>query len=72
MEWLNELLYWIDTRMMVFHHFDFLETGDKHLKVILAGAVVSTLKVHIKAVTYHDLTIIRSKNGLEATVVFDV
>ena len=71
-EWLNELLYWAETRMIIFHHFNFLSTGENGLKVILSGCTVSTLAVHIKAVTYHDLKVTRSENGFQATVVFDV
>lgn len=71
-EWLNELLFWAETRRIVFHHFDFLDTGEHGLRVILSGGTVPTLEVHIKAVTYHDLRVTRSENGFQATVVFDV
>ncbi|HEX6384454.1 MAG TPA: archease, partial [Anaerolineae bacterium] len=36
------------------------------------GGRAPELQKHIKAVTYHNLQIIQTEAGLEATVVFDV
>ncbi len=71
-EWLNELLYFAETEMIVFHSFDFSEAGETRLKATLRGCRVSSLAAHIKAVTYHDLNITRNEKGLSAVVVFDV
>jgi SHS2 domain-containing protein len=42
------------------------------VRATLFGGKVSKLQKHIKAVTYHNLKIIETDKGLEATVVFDV
>jgi len=38
----------------------------------LHGGHVHQLQKHIKAVTYHNLEIVKTDKGLKATVVFDV
>ncbi|MCK5418414.1 MAG: archease [Desulfobacterales bacterium] len=43
-----------------------------HLQASIFGGKVSELEKHIKAVTYHNLKIIKTSQGLEATIVFDV
>ncbi len=71
-EWLSELAYWAETEMLVFHKFDLHSVSPTHVKATIHGSRVAKLERHIKAVTYHNLEIIRSDEGLTATVVFDV
>jgi SHS2 domain-containing protein len=71
-EWLNELAYWTETELLVFHKFDFHSVAPTHVKATLHGRRVAHLEKHIKAVTYHNLKIIHTDEGLTATVVFDV
>ena len=71
-EWLSEIAYWAEMEMLIFHHFEFGEVSDTLLSVSAAGCRVAALEKHIKAVTYHNLEIIRTEAGLSATVVFDV
>lgn len=71
-EWLSELAYWAETEMIVFQKFDLQEVSPTHIKATLYGNRVMQLEKHIKAVTYHNLEIVRTANGLAATVVFDV
>jgi SHS2 domain-containing protein len=43
-----------------------------HLEAEVQGGPVPELVKHIKAVTYHNLEIIETAEGLEVTIVFDV
>jgi SHS2 domain-containing protein len=71
-EWLSELAFWAETEMLVFTRFDFQNLTATHLRASIFGGKVSELEKHIKAVTYHNLKIIKTSRGLEATIVFDV
>lgn len=71
-EWLSELAYWAETEMLVFKKFRIIEVTDTHLQASAWGAKAAELEKHIKAVTYHNLKIIRTPKGLEVTIVFDV
>ena len=71
-EWLSELAYWAETEMLVFHKFDLHSLSPTHVKATIHGSRATKLENHIKAVTYHNLEIIQSDEGLTATVVFDV
>jgi SHS2 domain-containing protein len=71
-EWLSELAYLAESEMLVFREFDLSEVTSEHLEALVRGGHASGLQKHIKAVTYHDLEIIESEDGLEVTVVFDV
>ena len=71
-DWLSELAYWTETEMIVFHQFDLHQVTLTFLQATVRGGRAPGLKKHIKAVTYHNLEIIKTDEGLEATVVFDV
>jgi len=71
-EWLSELAYWAETQMLIFRRFDLYNVTPTHVQAVMHGGLASGLKNHIKAVTYHNLEIIETKKGVEATVVFDV
>ena len=71
-EWLNELAYWAETESLVFHKFDLHSVSPTHLKATIYGSRAAQLEKHIKAVTYHNLEIIKTDGGLTATIVFDV
>jgi SHS2 domain-containing protein len=43
-----------------------------HLRTIARGGRAERLERHVKAVTFHNLDIVRTAQGLTATVVFDV
>lgn len=70
--WLEELLFAIETREMTFIDFELNIRNDLHLTAHVQETPITTLTKHIKAVTYHDLKIIQTGDGLEVTVVFDV
>jgi SHS2 domain-containing protein len=71
-EWLSELAYWAEADMLVFHRFEMEEVTPTSLRAFVRGGHAPKLTKHIKAVTYHNLEIVETVHGLEATVVFDV
>jgi SHS2 domain-containing protein len=71
-DWLSELAYWAETDGYVFHKFEFYDVSATHVRASLYGRRAAQLDRHIKAVTYHNLEIVRSAEGFTATVVFDV
>jgi len=71
-EWLGELAYWAESEMLVFKKFRIQKATDTYLQAKVFGGKASMLAKHIKAVTYHNLKIQKTSNGLEATIVFDV
>jgi SHS2 domain-containing protein len=71
-EWLSELAYWAESEMLVFNKFRIQNVTATHLQASILGGKVPELEKHIKAVTYHNLKIIKTSQGLEATIVFDV
>ncbi|RMG95353.1 MAG: archease [Chloroflexi bacterium] len=71
-DWLTELAYLAETEQLVFNQFQLTNVTPTHLDATIRGGRVPELQKHIKAVTYHDLQIIHTDNGLEATIVFDV
>ena len=71
-DWLSELAYWAEIEMLVFHEFRLESVSPTHLRARIRGTQVTQLEKHIKAVTYHNLQIVQTEEGLTATVVFDV
>jgi SHS2 domain-containing protein len=71
-EWLGELAYWAESELLVFGEYDLAEVSPTHLRATLRGGRVPGLQKYIKAVTYHNLKIVATQDGLETTVVFDV
>lgn len=71
-DWLTELAYWAEDEGLIFPEISLSEVTDIHLKATLRGGRVAELLKHIKAVTYHNLEIVKTEKGLAATVVFDV
>ena len=68
---LNEILFRMETESIGFNEFD-IHLNDFTLEAQLQGARLQGMKIAIKAVTYHNLEIRRTRNGLETTIVFDV
>jgi SHS2 domain-containing protein len=77
--YLNELLFLFETRRFVpgWSRFQILKTENPgRLLAIVRGETFDperhVLKAEIKAATFHDLKILSTKDGLEASVVFDL
>ena len=71
-KWLTEWAYWAEMERLVFNQFDLTDVTETGLKATVRGSRVSNLHKHIKAVTYHNLAITPTDEGLEVTIVFDV
>jgi SHS2 domain-containing protein len=70
--WLGELLYVSERDGCVFTDFDMLEVTPTRLRAVVRGGPVRERRQHIKAATFSDLKIVRTGEGYEATIVFDV
>jgi SHS2 domain-containing protein len=68
---LSELLYFEEQEGLGFDGFD-LALRDNSLAVNLSGAPLATRSKEIKAVTYHNLLVQTSPQGLDVNIVFDV
>jgi SHS2 domain-containing protein len=71
-EWLSELAYWAEAEMLVFQKFNLHSVSPTRIEATISGSRAAGLEKHIKAVTYHNLEIKHTDEGLTATVVFDV
>ena len=71
-EWLSELAFWAETDSLVFDDFELRIVSSTHLTATIRGRRVDRIEKHIKAVTYHNLEIVPTAEGLTAVVVFDV
>jgi SHS2 domain-containing protein len=71
-DWLNELAYFAEDEQLIFSEFHIEALSRNHLAAHIRGGRVSQLQKHIKAVTFHNLSIDETESGLTATVVFDV
>ena len=75
-EWLNELVYLFDVEHFLFNRFDIESLTEKDLKAICYGehfdAAKHTMKVGVKAATYHMLKLDRSDDGFKAQVILDI
>jgi SHS2 domain-containing protein len=74
-EWLNELLYIIDTEKLVLCKFDILIEGNR-LTARCAGQELDRkshrLRREIKAATYHDLEVYERDGEYSARIIFDI
>ena len=70
--WLEELLYWAEKEMLIWSNVSVLEATSVHVAAEARGGRVQRLERHIKGVTFHNLRVVETESGLEATVVFDV
>ncbi len=71
-DWLTELAYFAEMEQLIFPAITLSNITPTHLEAKIQGGIIPELAKHIKAVTYHNLEIIETINGLEATIVFDV
>ena len=71
-DWLTELAYFAEMEQVVFPDITLTNVTPTHLEAEIKGGPVPELGKHIKAVTYHNLEIKETDDGLEATIIFDV
>ncbi len=70
--WLSELLFLQETKRETYQKFEITKLADTELTATVHGAQTQPITKFIKAVTYHDLKIVQTEKGWEATVVVDV
>ena len=75
-DWLRNLLYQFNGEGYLLREFNIEEISKKGLKAKVRGEKLNlsrhTLKIEIKAVTYHGLEVKKTGQGWEAQVIFDV
>ncbi len=74
--WLTELLYYLDAEQMLFRRFAIDEISDAHLRARGWGEPIDrerhTLHCGVKAVTRHLLEIAPEDGGYRAQILFDI
>ena len=72
--WLNELLSLSAIKEKIFCDFRFKKLDEQNLEAEVSGYDIKDYRVNteIKAATYHQLKIEKSKSGWTAEVIFDV
>jgi SHS2 domain-containing protein len=70
--WLNEVLFLEQTHYEFYDHFLLSGVTENHLRAQLYGRRLNRSVTSLKAVTFHNLEVKGSSEGLEATVVVDV
>jgi SHS2 domain-containing protein len=70
-DFLNELVYLAEDRGYCYSEFDFNAEGNAWT-VRCRGQRIENIKRSIKAVTFHDLEINQTKQGLKTIITFDV
>jgi SHS2 domain-containing protein len=71
-DWLTELLYLMEDGSFIPAGVEVVAVEANSLRAEAIGGAGADLHRHIKAVTYHDLSIEKTEGGYQATVVFDV
>jgi len=70
--WLGELLYLSEREGCVFTGFEMSEVTPTRLRAVARGGPARERRRYVKAATFNDLKIVRTDEGYETTVVFDV
>jgi SHS2 domain-containing protein len=71
-DWLNELVFALEMEQMAFRDIELEITGDRELVGTVHAVPLASMDKPIKAVTFNELHIQESPEGLETTIVFDV
>lgn len=72
-DFLSEALYLTQAKKEIYESVNFIKFADLELEVEIFGKKTKKFGEDIKAVTYHNLKIIKNKNDVwQATVLFDV
>jgi len=72
-DWLNELVYLYETSRLIFTRYTILHWTATHLEAEVYGYPASNAPaLHVKAATYHQLSIGKDTTGWTAQVFFDI
>jgi SHS2 domain-containing protein len=74
--WLSEVLYFYDAEKFLTGEIEFVTLNDSQLKATIVGETykpaLHTLKLDVKAVTYHHLSIVNRRGKYTAKVFLDI
>jgi len=70
-DFLNELIYLVEDKAFCFDNFSFFNTMVA-IVVSAKGYKIDSYHRSIKAVTFHNLNILKTNKGFETTITFDV
>lgn len=72
-DFLNEILYLVETKKLIFKKIKFKKFSENEVEAILVGKKLKRLGLHIKGATHHDLRVYQGKNKKwQAIILFDV
>jgi SHS2 domain-containing protein len=71
-EWLNELIFQVETKKAVFTRFDIQKLTDEEIVATIHGVPEPPIRTAVKAATLHGLQLREEGGELRATVVLDV
>lgn len=72
-DWLSELVYLYETGGCAFHEIEVTEWSPQRLvATVRGGRPAGPPRLHVKAVTYHDLAVGEAGGGWEAQVYLDI
>jgi SHS2 domain-containing protein len=71
-DWLTEILYLIEEEVLVCEQINIHKIEPFSLTGTVSGRAGGSFKKHIKAATYHNLSVKEVKDGYETVIVFDV
>jgi len=74
--WLRELLYLFSAKKLIFQKYQFDKLNEKELVAHAAGEFFDPerheQRVEVKAVTYHQFSVKKTRQGWQAQVIFDI
>ena len=71
-DWLNELIYLHEVEGETYSQFAIETLSPTELKAQVTGGPTKIKTRAIKAATFHELEVVKTDKGYEATIVFDV
>jgi SHS2 domain-containing protein len=71
-DWLNELIYLHEVEGETYSQFAIETLSPIELKARVIGGPTKSKTKAIKAATFHELEVVKTAKGYEATIVFDV
>ena len=71
-DWLNELIYLHEVEEETYSQFAIKTLSPTELKAQVTGGPTKIKTRAIKAATFHELEVVKTDKGYEATIVFDV
>jgi len=71
-DWLSELVWLIEDKELFFTSVEVAAVADLTIHAEVEGKPNAEYGKHIKAITYHNLSIRETEKGYETTIIFDV